>query len=181
MLVRGLEVTDLLAMEYEQLKLEQRQRIAMRDNLLYATLGSYAVVVAGALQVQDIRLILLLPLVCLILGWTYYINDNRITAIGRYIETVIVPPLTPDPAAGWPIFAWERAHRSERGRWFRKIWQTGVDLTAFILPIFLAVAIAGRSMELSPLVMSVLAIEAFGGAMLGMLILVHAVRAARRT
>lgn len=180
MVVRtGLEGPDLLALEYEQLKQEQRQRIGTRDNLLYATLGAYAVVVAAALQVGDVLVILLLPPVCLILGWTYYVNDHRITAIGRYIESTIVPSLSTLPGSGSTIFAWERAHRVEPGRRLLKVWQTLVDLTAFVAPILLAVAAVVQNTAFSPSLAVAVAAEAISGCVLGLVILVHAVRAAR--
>lgn len=125
--------SQLLLIEYEHVKGEQRARIGFRDNLLYATLASIAAVIAAVLQgPARIELLLLLPPVCLVLGWTYLINDEKISAIGRYVREELAPRLaaaTTPPLA--EAFGWERAHRSDTRRRGRKRLQLGVDLLAF--------------------------------------------------
>src|SRR5579859_57270 len=92
---------QVLLVEYEQIKGEQRSRIGFRDNLLYASLVAMAGVVAAALNTKGrADLLLLLPPVSALLGWTYLVNDEKISAIGRYIRTDLAPRLTPAaPAA----------------------------------------------------------------------------------
>lgn len=119
-------VEQLLILEYQQLKDEQRSRIGFRDNLLYATLASIAAVVVAAAQSGRAALVLLLPPACLVLGWTYLVNDEKVSAIGRYVREELAPRL-----GGGVVFGWESAHRGDQRRHARKVLQLGVDLSTF--------------------------------------------------
>ena len=69
-------------MEYDKLKVEQIQRIGFRDNLLYTTLGIFGAVVSFAMSnPANTYALLVVPWVCLVLGWTYVVNDEKISAI----------------------------------------------------------------------------------------------------
>jgi len=124
---------ELLVVEYEQLKEEQRLRIGTRDNLIYATLGALTVAIAGTVQLHVPATLMLLPPVCVILGWTYLVNDDRITAIGLHIQHVIAPELAILVGSSEPVFDWERMHRADPRRRLRKSCQLGVDLLVFCL------------------------------------------------
>ncbi|MEU2929398.1 hypothetical protein ABZ636_30730 [Streptomyces sp. NPDC007251] len=124
--------SKLLLAEYDRIKEEQKARIGFRDNLLYVTLASVTGVIAISLQGKNTDLLLALPLVCIVLGWTYLVNDEKISAIGRYIRTELGPRLTGLSAAETPIFGWEVYHRSDRLRIPRKLMQALVDMTAYI-------------------------------------------------
>jgi hypothetical protein len=124
--------------EYEQIKSEQRSRIGFRDNLLYATLASMGAVIAAVMRRDgQTELLLLLPPVSVLLGWTYLVNDEKISAIGRYIRDELAPKLlvlTEERGEGDERirpFGWEAAHRSDRGRVPRKYLQLAVDLLTF--------------------------------------------------
>jgi hypothetical protein len=123
----------ILLAEYAQIKDEQRARIGFRDNLLYATLAAVTAVTAVAEQTKHPELMLALPLVCVVLGWTYLVNDEKISAIGRYVRTQLGPRLTVVNGSGNTLMAWETFHRSDRKRVSRKIIQAAVDLTAFLV------------------------------------------------
>jgi hypothetical protein len=133
----GVGLGELLLAEYTAVKEEQRARIGFRDNLLYATLAAMAAVVAGALQSGSrAQLMLVLPPVSVILGWTYLVNDEKISAIGRYVRDELTPRLArlaqdPDQAGEVRVFGWESAHRGDPRRMSRKILQLGVDLLTF--------------------------------------------------
>ncbi|MFD0305196.1 hypothetical protein [Streptomyces sp. NPDC127119] len=133
----GVSVSQLLLIEYTQVKDEQKARIGFRDNLLYATFAAMAAVIAATLQDPvRVALLLLLPPVCVVLGWTYLVNDQKISAIGRYVSTELVPRLaagTPPRQEGavWAVFGWEAAHRSDRRRRSRKWLQLFVDQLTF--------------------------------------------------
>jgi hypothetical protein len=176
----GFDGGTLMALEYEQLKEEQRLRIGTRDNLLYATLGSHAVIAAGTVQTGNPLLLLLVAPMCLILGWTYVVNDNRITAIARYIETVITPALAERAEPGLPVLGWERAHRTGRGRRGRKVWQASVDLLTFVVSGVVALGVMAMSRPMSPTVTALVGAELAAGALLAYQILAHAARAGRR-
>jgi hypothetical protein len=124
----------LWAQEYERLKGEQAQRIATRDNLMYATLVSIAGVILGMYQMGNTDLLLLLPPGCMVLGWTYLVNDEKISAIGRYIRTDLGPRLSTLIDTSAPIYGWEVVHRSDRRRRSRKVAQLVIDLMTFCLP-----------------------------------------------
>lgn len=168
------DVVALLALEFEHLKEEQRLRISTRDNLIYATLGSQALVVAAALQAAKPVMLLLLPPACVILGWTYLVNDDRVTAIGRHIEIVIVPELTRLVKPPVEVFSWERRHRSDRHRRSRKAWQLVVDLLVFCVPALAALVVGWRSGQLSTIFALVSQVELAGTILFGIKIAVEA-------
>ena len=131
---------DVLLLEYEQLKKEQSSRIRVRDNLIYASLIAAAAVVSAVLSSHDLRALLLLPLVSLILGWTYLINDQKISALGHYIRCELstsVAYLVNEVS----VFGWEEAHRGDRRRLSRKLMQLFVDLLAFCALPFTALMV----------------------------------------
>lgn len=125
-------VAQVMLVEYAQLKSEQSSRVGFRDNLLYATLGSMAAVVAATLSAPGHpSLLLLLPPVSVLLGWTYLVNDEKISAIGRYIRVRLAPELARVTGGAGPVFSWESEHRSDARRPTRKVLQLLVDLTTF--------------------------------------------------
>ncbi|MFI1204017.1 hypothetical protein ACH4VR_32060 [Streptomyces sp. NPDC020883] len=127
-----IDTGQLLLAEYEQIKQEQRARIGFRDNLIYATFGVMAAVIASTLARTDhLELLLLLPPLSVTLGWTYLVNDEKISAVGRYIRDELAPrlkDLTPERAE---VFGWESAHRRDTHRNSRKRFQLAVDLLTF--------------------------------------------------
>ena len=157
----------LWAQEYERLKEEQAQRIATRDNLMYATLVSVAGVILGMYQADNPDLLLLLPPGCVVLGWTYLVNDEKISAIGRYIRTDLGPRMATLLDSAQPIYGWETAHRSDRRRRMRKVMQLLVDLMTFCLPGVGAIVTRCLITGLSPFVAVIAAAE-------GLLVLVLA-------
>lgn len=138
----GVNASDLMVAEYERLKDEQRQRINVRDNLVYATLAANAAVVAAALQAHGhANLLLLLAPVSVALGWTYLVNDDKVSAIGRYIRTDLTPRLSGLAGDSTVIFGWEPAHRQDKRRSTRKYLQLAADLSIFCLPPVAAIVI----------------------------------------
>ncbi|MFF1676653.1 hypothetical protein ACFVYG_11545 [Streptomyces sp. NPDC058256] len=132
---RGVTVGQLLLAEYQVVKDEQKARIGFRDNLLYVTLAVVAAVVAAAAQAKQTSMLLALPPVCVVLGWTYLVNDEKISAIGAYVREELGPRLA-DLAYAEGAFGWETAHRGDRRRVSRKVIQCGVDLLAFcVVPL----------------------------------------------
>lgn len=99
-------VGQLLLAEYQSVKDEQKARIGFGDNLLYVTL---AAVIAAAAQAKQPSMLLALPPVCLVLGWTYLVNDEKISAIGLYVRDDLGPRLAALAAhgGGFTTFGWE--------------------------------------------------------------------------
>ncbi|MFI6644044.1 hypothetical protein [Streptomyces sp. NPDC050504] len=127
-----IDTGQLLLAEYEQIKQEQRARIGFRDNLIYATLGAMAAVVGSTLARNGhLEMLLLLPPLSVILGWTYLVNDEKISAIGRYIRDELSPRLKELTADQAEVFGWESAHRRDAYRSSRKRSQLAVDLLTF--------------------------------------------------
>jgi hypothetical protein len=133
--------------EYERLKQEQAQRIGFRDNLLYVTLGLFGVLVsAAAAKDSNYYTLLVIPWVSLILGWTYLVNDQKISAIGQYVRQELekkiqqnVLPLNTELDSGATasekvmFFGWESIHRQDQHRTRRKLQQLIIDELTFPL------------------------------------------------
>jgi hypothetical protein len=51
--------------------------------LLYVTLTLFSGILAYAVSGTNSLALLILPWVCLIMGWTYLVNDEKISALGR--------------------------------------------------------------------------------------------------
>ncbi|MFF5769157.1 hypothetical protein ACFY8V_03115 [Streptomyces californicus] len=137
------DVTEskVLLAEYDRLKEEQKTRIGFRDNLLYFTLAAVTAVVTVAVHSGQSRLLLSASAICLILGWTYLVNDEKITAIGCYVRDQLGPRLGELSSARGAVFGWEVYHRNVAGRTMRKRLQTAVDLfTYLILPLVCTIA-----------------------------------------
>jgi hypothetical protein len=126
---------QLLLAEYQTVKEEQKARIGFRDNLLYVTLAVVAAVIAAAAQAKQTSMLLALPPVCVVLGWTYLVNDEKISAIGRYIRGELGSRLA-ELAGTDKAFGWEAFHRGDARRASRKVVQLAVDLLAFcVVPV----------------------------------------------
>jgi len=121
--------------EYIKLKDEQIQRVRFRDNLLYVTLAAFGGIVSYVVSnPSHYYAFLVLPWVCFILGWTYLINDEKISAIGKYfreeLSKKIAELIAVEPGL---LFGWELAHRSDKWRLSRKIFQFLVDQVTFFV------------------------------------------------
>mgnify|MGYP001795402255 CR=1 FL=1 len=121
--------------EYDKLKTEQIQRIGFRDNLLYVTLGVFGAVISFAVSnTANYYAFLVVPWACIVLGWTYLVNDEKISAIGRYIRLTLVEKVK--EKSGYAdleaLFGWEISHRSDRRRSRRKIEQLIIDEITFV-------------------------------------------------
>lgn len=172
----GPGVSSVLLAEYAQLKEEQRARIGFRDNLLYVTLAAVTAVTAIAAQTKLWQLILALPVVCVVLGWTYLVNDEKISAIGRYTRIELASRLENATNVHDPLFGWESYHRSDARRISRKTTQAIVDLVAFLAgPIAALIGFWCYGVN-SSLLVSVSIVEAAGLIVLGGLFLWYAER-----
>lgn len=131
------QMLEVYLKEYEKLKEEQAQRIGFRDNMLYVTLGVFGGILSFALTGKNnYYALLVIPWICLIIGWTYLVNDEKISAIGRYIRLTLVEKIKEQ--TGYigdfeSIFGWEIAHRSDQRRKRRKIEQLIIDEITFVL------------------------------------------------
>lgn len=130
---------DVHLREYDKCKVEQMARIAFRDNLVYVTLAAYGGVVGFAAKDNHLAL-LVLPWVSLVLGWGYLVNDEKVSALGRYIRIDLTSQIAGLLQATSPeeLFAWEIAHRNDKRRKRRKLEQLAIDLICFVFSGFAA-------------------------------------------
>lgn len=152
---------DILLAEYVALKAEQTSRIVVRDRLVYAALA--ASVASLALVIQSagrVSLLLLLPVVCTALGWTYFVNDQKISAIGTYLGQHLSRSLVVSTRGGARFLTWEWFHRRDPRRRLDKSMQLAVDLLMFVAPALSAVVVYWTAARTRPDLLVVSAVEA---------------------
>lgn len=173
------DVTEgkILLAEYDRIKEEQKARIGFRDNLLYFTLAASTAVLAITFQNRRAQLLLVLPAICLVLGWTYLTNDEKISAIGRYIRDHLGPRLAElSGTSRGAIFGWEVYHRGDASRATRKRLQTSVDLFTYLVFPMTCVIAFWTSRAVHPLLLIVSIMETLALAILGWQFLHYAER-----
>lgn len=130
--------------EYGELRAELIKRIGLRDNLIYAMLvaagGLFSFSLAGGSPDGKFGL-LLIPWVCVILGWMYVANDTKITELGLYFRDTLNTRIR-EVVDGAPerILGWEFAARDANRRRKRKQWQLFINGLTFIGSGVLAMA-----------------------------------------
>ena len=147
---------DLLRDEIKTLKDEQRDRIKQRDSLIYSVIVAVAAV-AGGTRLAGAAVPLLLPPVTLLLGWTYLINDQMVSAIGRHLRTQLAPRLA--ALAGTEVLLWENIRLLDRRYRQRKTIQLIVDLIAFVVPALVAVVWYWTHAPANPALLAVSVVE----------------------
>ena len=171
------QMLTIYLQEYSKLKDEQSARIGFRDNLLYVTLGLFGGILTFSLgETLNPYALLVLPWVSLILGWTYLVNDQKITAIGRYLRYRLVDKVHAliGDAGLESIFGWEIVHRSDLRRQRRKLEQLVVDEVTFVLSGIIGLVVFGyflhQPSSLNPQ-LPMMAIVLLMGVELGLLII----------
>ena len=129
------DIIRLYLQEYSKLKEEQVHRIGFRDNLLYVNLLLCSGILSfGLAAPTNYYALLLIPWVCFILGWSYIMNDVKITEIGAYIKGDFINHVQEYAnLEGFSIFGWETTYRAEKHRTIRKLIQIISKLAAFVL------------------------------------------------
>lgn len=152
------KIFEVYLHEYNKLKDEQSKRISFRDNILYVTLGVFGGIISLALSSQNYYALLIIPWICLILGWTYLVNDEKISAIGKYIRYTLVSKIS--QLTGNTdidnIFGWEIVHRTDKHRKRRKIEQLIIDQIAFVVSGILALIAFWFLVSQPPLAVNIL-------------------------
>ncbi|MGW0708817.1 hypothetical protein ACWD4G_23200 [Streptomyces sp. NPDC002643] len=172
-LLPDINVGQLLLAEYQAVKDEQKTRIGFRDNLLYVTLTILAAVIAATAQAKQPAMLLALPPVCVVLGWTYLVNDQKISAIGTYVRGELGPRLA-QLARTDRAFEWEVAHRADARRRSRKVIQCGIDLLAFCVVPIAGLLVYWVSGKTSSGLVALSAVEALTVVGLGVQVVVYA-------
>ena len=139
---------DVYLQEYDKLKDEQTSRIGFRDNLLYVTLITIGGVLSFAFANDSgykLYALLTVPWICVVLGWNYVVNDEKISSISMYLEEYLAVQIQDDISAsplssqqhlnsvflGWEFF---RKNKNVERRKRRKIEQLVVDEMVFFIP-----------------------------------------------
>ncbi|MDH6225666.1 hypothetical protein [Streptomyces sp. MJP52] len=163
------DVTEsrLLLAEYDRIKEEQKTRIGFRDNLLYFTLAGTTAVLAITFQSGEVRLLLAAPVICLVLGWTYLANDEKISAVGCYIREQLAPRLAELSGTPRAVFGWETYHRTDAGRGTRKRLQAAVDLITYVALPLICLTAFWCSPSAGPALVVVSAVQALVQTVLG--------------
>ena len=130
------QLLDIYLKEYNSLKGEAVSRIGFRDNLLYVNLTTIGAVISyAANKPAHYYALLIIPWICFILGWTYIVNDQKISAIGHYLRHELTDKINAllGQQQGETLFGWEIAHRSDEKRVGRKVVQFVVDELTFCI------------------------------------------------
>jgi hypothetical protein len=142
---------DVYLQEYDKLKDEQTSRIGFRDNLLYVNLVTIGAVLsfifskdAAGGEGPKYVVLLVIPWISIVLGWAYLINDDKISNLGKYFETVLFTAihkeLGEDKEKDQFILGWETCNFTSKRRTRRKIEQLLMDELAFVLPGIISIA-----------------------------------------
>lgn len=144
--------------EYEKLKDEQKARISFRDQMIYISLGVIGATFSFTLQYNNYLIILLiLPFICFILGWTYLINDIKISEIGNYIQNKLIPNMIMTEAS--PIDSWENFHKKAPLRLKIKIIQLIIDISMFCGSAFISIILYFTLNDISTISIIISSIE----------------------
>src|SRR5262245_18468258 len=86
------ELRDVLLIEYEKVRDEQRARITMRENLYYTTLIVLGAVFSALLSMPGIDFgYLVLTPILFVLSHSYYFNDEIVGRMNTYVRESLGP------------------------------------------------------------------------------------------
>jgi hypothetical protein len=146
---------EIYKSEYEKLKEEQLQRILYRDvTIPFSIFIGSAPFISSAFSkdagLYSNNLLLLVPVICIALGATYVINDERISVIGDYIQKDLrieiynllyskdvenetnVDEKKKLESDAERFFGWEGSPKRRNNQRVRKISQLFVNLVVFV-------------------------------------------------
>lgn len=166
--------------EYGKLKDEQLKRIGIRENLIYVTLASFGAVASFYFSTKPLpEILLVLPWVSITLAAVYIRNDQKVTAIGSYIQNHLIPKVASllQISEGEPtmreVFSWETYRTGTKGRLARKLYQLLINTLVFVVPSIIALILfVGQSPIFSSGLWILVAIEM----LLVLIILVQLIR-----
>jgi hypothetical protein len=151
-------MNDAYLLEYEKLKEEQGRRIHFRDNMRYVTIAAIGVVAMQAGKSMP-ELWLVIPWICVVLGWNYVANVHSVRGIGQYIESRLRATVAGTSGAD-NVFGWEDLRCEDDKYAFRRAGQLVVDEITFTIPGMIALAIFGITQGESALLWALVAVEA---------------------
>ena len=147
------KLLEIYMAEYTRLKEEQLQRITFRDVtipfstflIIGSTLSAVFAESSKSLDTYGYYLLLLIPWICLSLGWSYLANDEKISTIGAYFKSDLKRKITSLNEFGdvdiESIFGWEIYHKNDTFNKGRKWFQYIVNLITFFFSGVTAVGV----------------------------------------
>ena len=154
------QILSIYLQEYDKLKDEQIQRIGFRDALIYTTLGAFGALLSFVVTNNlNYHALLVAPWICVILGWTYLVNDDKISAIGRYIREDLnnkISSIIDNENQRSEMLSWETFHRSDDKRKRRKIEQFIIDQITFVFSGLTALVYFWRAFECKTLTVEII-------------------------
>jgi hypothetical protein len=90
------------------------------------------------------------------------VNDEKISAIGRYIRDDLGPRLSNAAGIPEPVFGWEVQHRNDVRRRSRKVLQLCTDILTFIAGPLAGLAVLWTVESLTPALIILSIAEAIG-------------------
>jgi hypothetical protein len=151
-------MTDAQLLEYDKLKEEQGRRIHFRDNMRYVTLAAIGVAATQA-DARNPALWLVIPWICVVLGWNYVANVHIVRGLGDYIRDDLGSKVSKDSCPG-TVFGWEHRRCGDKKYASRRLSQFVVDEITFFVPGVIALAIFGLTQGGSRLLWLVVSGEA---------------------
>jgi len=133
---------QFLLSEYTKLREEQNKRIEFRDHMIYLTLGAIGAIFSFGLEKPQFNsAFLILPFICIVLGWTYLANDEKISSIGKYFENYLIPKIDTLPPDHKLSLSdnWDSIIRKDKKRKGRKIFQLFIDLSIYCFSASLSI------------------------------------------
>jgi len=125
---------DLHMKEYQALKDEQLKRIVARDHIIYLTIGAVGYALSQSTGANGSpNSLLIVPWVCLLMGWLHIINDQKVIDIAKYYKNTLEPELRKLLAApGNELLVWETRERAKDSG--HRLMHFIIKLSAFFLP-----------------------------------------------
>lgn len=148
---------ETIKLEYASLKAEQLKRIEHRDHIVYLQLVVVGLLLGLIAEVGLDIVVYAIPFSCIALGWLYLVNDQKVSAIGKYIRHDLSNAIERYLEKGSNVFGWEVGHRSDERRFQRKLLQFFIDIFVFIAPGVVAILLAylNHDTKLEKIVLSI--------------------------
>ena len=133
------DLMPLLIQEYIKLKDEQAKRIGFHDNILYVTLVALGGMLSFSLaDPAHYYGFFLIPWITIILAWTYVVNDEKISSLGKYFRQNLAEQISLELTGRTSdeFFGWEGVGRSDTHRIRRKNEQLVINELTFVFSGF---------------------------------------------
>jgi hypothetical protein len=123
--------------EYQALKDEQLKRIVARDHVIYLNIGAVGLAFSMVIKDGSPEGLLIVPWICLMMGWLHIINDQKIIDIAKYFIRTLEPNLKKElKLEENQVLEWETFGKTGKKNWPMRWLYFLIKLAAFFLPGF---------------------------------------------